>query len=96
MTELTYKQLDQALQTVGFERLVHATYIAYYHKPTDTIFALPRTTVSPIVMNAHLIAADRTVIGREVATEDQWFDAIEQAQHEEQEEKATAKLAVPA
>jgi hypothetical protein len=78
-TEVTYKQLERALQSVGFERFAHPTYIAYIHRPTETVFALPATRPGAMVMGAHLVAAKGTVTGRGVASHEQWASALERA-----------------
>ena len=68
-TPVTYGQLSQILAQLGFTRTDTAEYTAFRNSAYDALLALPVVSPQQLVDAAHLAAAQATITGSGVASE---------------------------
>jgi hypothetical protein len=74
---ITVRELSDVLTSLGFVGpRVYSTHMLFKHDPTGTLIVLPRLKKSELVGPARLAAVRLSIIGREVATADQFDEAL--------------------
>ena len=75
---VTMRELTDALLRIGFETPeIRGKHVLFRHPGTGTLVVLPKLRPSTAVGRARLAAVRLSVIGREVATFDEFDDALQ-------------------
>jgi hypothetical protein len=74
--DITYKRLGQTLTKLGFERQEGDTFTAFSDESHDALIVLPQTAPDEEVSDRHLIAVERTLEGKGVASRTQFYEVL--------------------
>lgn len=71
MVKVTYQKLYKVLNELGFTQApTTGSHVLFRHRPTSTVIALPPGAKTKVVPAANLAAVRMTIIGREIARQD--------------------------
>lgn len=73
---ITYRRLDDALQTLGFHRHTVNGSVIYERADSPAVIALPSMSPETAVLPRHLAAARSEVVGMGVADEPEFERAL--------------------
>lgn len=76
VNKLTYNQMGKALVRFGFEKAEGSNFTAFNNSKDDAIIVLPKGAGTALVRPIHLLTAQKTVVGKGIASTDEFARAI--------------------
>ena len=92
----TYEMLDKILTRLDFEKKTFdATHIRYFHRESDVLLILPEGAPNEKVWGANLITAQRMIVWKGVATEEEFAAIVKAVEKETEAAKEAERAAAP-
>jgi hypothetical protein len=73
---ITYKRLGQTLTKLGFVRNDGDSFTAFSDESRGALIVLPQTPPDEQVSDRHLIAVERTLEGKGIASPDRFYEVL--------------------